>query len=651
MSQNVSPALRRDTTATLFNSLSMSFKGFGIQLRLLNGNVDDNLPLRLHELPFQFANVLISTPDPSPTVLNIENLNDMDQIFTNAPNALGSGGQDVDGNDILSVAERFFKDVKSKGIRMVLTFMIPSSWLLSDGSYQLTGARELRGYANYILSGVKWVRSYGIAADMVEIAREPDNENDGFGWISPTDIVIFVEHLRLLSIERSLTTPYIKFLAPGLSTVLPLDTTQEFYTLALRQSRNSFDIWSIHALESAEDQAVTDACTFASRTLVSDRLERNVAQMNSVNFSLDKMVTDFSSTVTRLPRIKMLGSELSASQYVEHGIDGDIQDTQEFAIRILEHICGIWRNGFFSAIYGGGLTPWRKTVTTYGEGEEPPVDDEEEAPVDDEEEPPVVPPVDEEEEPEIITTTTQSIEERSLYSDNDTLRPVGKLFKQLLSELPIPGDLFISEELNRTGDKTVKALITTSTVNRFYFILCRPNEPDALEGKLRLVVNNPLWSTSYETSELLITSYPEASKEVVILSENDEGEEIQETVREPGVDLYSVSIKSKFSQGTLTFDLKGLPYGGCVLFFSGVVKLKPPVPYPNPTPTPTPVPLPGGGTGTPVVIQTIIQMPVNYGEPTMTDYAIGTIYYDSKSRKLKTFVDGTWIAAPTLEYV
>lgn len=616
---NVTPAVRKDSLATMFNSISTSFKGLGIKLHLLDDFVDTQLPIKLNNLPFQFAHVHISTPDPGPTVLNIEHYSDMNALFSNAPNALGGGGQDNDGNDILSTAQRFFKDISSRQMRLVLTFVIPPSWLLADDSKMLTGNVSLKGYANYILSGVLWVRSFGFAADLVEIFHQPDNESDGYGWISPTDYVIFLGHLRTISIDRGITLPYVKFLAPGLSSVLPLDTVTDVYSGALISARNSFDIWSIHAYEHDDNLNTANAGTFSSRKLLSDRLERNVAQMNSVNNTYDKISSEFGTKATKFPRIITFGMQDNLGDYVDTSSPNDIAvvaNSNEYAVRVLENFCGILRCGFFAAIYGGGLTPYRKTIVADNETED-----------------------------DVIV----SIEENSLYSDNGTLRPIGKIMSFLLQELPIPGDIYISEELNPVNDHTVKTLVMSSTADKFFFILCRPKSPDPLDGKLRLIINNPLWSTSYIAEDLLVRSFPDASRNVTMTTELDDGTTETTVEKTSGVDLSGIAIKTTFSQGSCKFDLKNLPYGSCILFFSGKIALKPPVPLPNPSPLP--IPPPGGGTGVPVIMQTIIQMSVYYGEPSSTNYAQGTVFYDSKAKKLKTFINGAWVATTPLQYV
>jgi hypothetical protein len=623
---NVVPAVKTDPITSLFSSIQTSFKGLGVQLRLIEGDIDQNLAIKLNSLPLQFARIIVGMPDPSPTVLNIEKLTDMDSIFLNAPMSQGGGGYDMNGDAILSPAQKFFAAVKNANLRLVFSFLAPPSWLLSDGSGQLTGDQPIRGFANYIVSGLLWARTFGVPVTFVEPFYNPDDETSPFGWISSTDLQALITQLRSLLIQRiPSTSPSIQILAPCPSSVPALsENYYDVYLNSMLNVRNSIDAWALHTVENTSDLDTVNLADEPSREYLSDRLNRWVSQAKSINLSLPIYSTGWSTRANRFPMIKISDDAhpTVVDYVVEEGVD-KVADLEEYAVRCVENLCSIMENGVSFAIYDGGLSTWRRTITTTTTNST--TGD---------------------------VTTDESIiyqDDKALFTDLNDLRPIGSLMQFLLSNMPIPGDVYISEEFNPTGDLTKKLLVMTSTADRFLFILSRPVLPDQLNGVLRLVIENPLWSTSYQATDLTITSFPDAMSVKTITQTDADGKETDEQVTTPGVDTSQIIIRTTFAQGTLKFDLKHVPYGGCLLFFTGKVSLIPPTPPPDPTP-PAPIPTPNGGTGTPVVISTIIQVPVNYGEPNRTDYADGTVFYDSKQKTLKTWLDGSWFVNMMMEY-
>ena len=71
------------------------------------------------------------------------------------------------------------------------------------------------------------------------------------------------------------------------------------------------------------------------------------------------------------------------------------------------------------------------------------------------------------------------------------------------------------------------------------------------------------------------------------------------------------------------------------------------------TPTPAPSPAPTPATKRPVTTQSIVQLPVNYGEPVWKDYGDVTIYYDTASHSVKVWdnVAKIWKISSLLSYV
>ena len=167
-------------------------------------------------------------------------------------------------------------------------------------------------------------------------------------------------------------------------------------------------------------------------------------------------------------------------------------------------------------------------------------------------------------------------------------------------------------------------MFMSSNGDKFAFICVRPVEPDGLLGRLRLTVNNPLWNTQYSVTDLQITSYPDPAPVTTTTSVDADGNTVVNKQVGDGVNLSSVIMKATMYLGSMSLFVKGLPYGGCLIVITGTVKMNPPTPGPGPGPTPAPGPTPPDGVS-PVVMQTIMQMPVNYGEPNKTTYVVGTV--------------------------
>lgn len=150
-------------------------------------------------------------------------------------------------------------------------------------------------------------------------------------------------------------------------------------------------------------------------------------------------------------------------------------------------------------------------------------------------------------------TPWAGIEERSLVNSDGTLRPVGKLFKILFSVLaPFPCQIYCPMEVNPVEDQTIKLLLATA--GEFCFILSRPGNADALAGKLRLVMQNEAFTVQSMITGTSVKSFPDAM-----------------TTSTPGIDLSQIVIDWYFTTGTLTMDVSGIPYGGCIVFITGEV--------------------------------------------------------------------------------
>src|SRR6478609_5587767 len=550
----------KDPILTYFNSISTTFYGFGINLHFGTSYISRNFIKS--SLPFQFARVVVDVPDPTRGALTMTLLTDMDNIFNTAPYAT-DGSTDSEGVVTPSSAQKFFTEFKNSKYKGVFTFVPPKSWLDVDG--YLTGEDALQGYANLILSGIAFIRSFGIAADLVEIFPEPDIEKEN-GSVYPKDLVIIANRLRDLSISRNIVTPSVKIFGPSIGQLLPGSKDQELYTESFVFSRNALDFFSIHANENSLDENVYNSGSIDARKLVERRLRKSVTQMNAINITREKFATSFSTRATTFQKTayhdeKSVAEEAGEAEAVANSTlfkPTVLGDSQEFSIRVLENLVGIMSLGFNSAFY-------ESLVARTDEND---------------------------------AAISADEDSRSLYSIDGSSREVTKMWEKLYSVLPLPGNIFRSEEINAEEDFTVKTLLMSTNGSRFCFILSRPVQPDTLVGRLRLTVNNPLWSTNYEVTNLAITSYPPPAPFTIKEITDEYGKKTTQKTVGAGVDLSEVVMKATMNLNYMSLFTRGLPYGGCVLFITGSVALKePPVPVPAPAPAPTPTPGGSGGSG------------------------------------------------------
>ena len=546
------------STLTYFNSTSTTFKGVGVNLRLLDNDVDTNIPNLLSDLNISFVRVLMSTPDPGVTALNIENYSDMDIIWSSAPNAT-----DASLNS-LSTNETFFSGILALNfqypVKVIISVLSPVSWLYGDTN-ALTSTRNLTAYANYLCSCIAYIRSINGNVDYVELFSEPDKD-DIFGHVSPMDLVYISTIFRTISTERNLSQN-ITVLAPSLSHVVATDDSQEPYTQEFIYASNNIRGWSIHANEHEDNLEIANAGTWESRMLLKHGLEKNVSQFNAVKWQNDRIVTSFSTISTKF---SITGEDLGNSA----------SDSKEFTKKIVDNFCHVVNN-YYTAILFSNTTPY-------------------------------------------ITIN----DHRSLYKSDGTARPVKGFIKQLCDIIPRNSVMYRSEEINRTGDKTIKCMFMTSNGNKIIILLSRPVIEDELEGELKIVVHHPLWSTNYSVSNITITNIDNASNV------------------QPNLTL--LNSTSTISQGVLTIKLSQVPYD-CALIISADVTLN--IPEPTPLPDPSP-PDPNPNQPSQVILDTIIQVPVNYSTPTLTNYVNGTIYYDLQQKKLRVFFNGVWISTTNI---
>lgn len=560
-----------NSTVTLFHSFSTVFNGLGVTLRLFDTDTTDsiNLSTKLSNFKFKFTKVLIKISDPGMSTMNFSNYTDMDVLFNNAPYSTDSS------ESIPSTASRFFYDIRTAGINIIPCFLVPVTWLALDNSNLVTGEPAITSVANFILSGVQWIRNFGNIVTLVEIFHHPELENNTHGYMSAQEFPLLARKIRTLSIARNME-PEVKLVGPGISQVISETEADSIYLDEFYEdNKNVLDFFSIHANENTStntDVTLLNQGNFDSRQLLKKGLTKETYHMYAINFITPRIVTNFTTNATK---------------FIENGTNygNGASDTIHFAKRVIDNFCIINNLGYSVAIYSN-----------------------------------------------LNEKTDEEPDNKSLYDSDNVLRPVGELLKYITNNIPIPSNIWFSEELNKDDDFTIKTMFLTSNGSKFFIILSRPPVSDNLLGNIKLYIENPLWSTAYTTSNVIINSYPEPQTE-----ENPSG-----------VPISDIVIQSSFGQGRLSIKMQHLPYN-CILFLSGDVSLAPPSPAPVPTPSPTPGP--GGPSPSPVVMETIIQVPVNYGIPTSTDHAQGTVFYDSQAHTLKTFISGSWVVANMLDHI
>lgn len=556
---------------TFFNSISKSFKGIGTTVHLFPDSYEGpELAGRLLNLDAKFVKIVISIPDPGRGLVHSTDLNDISAFFTSAPYSTDSTGDRTDPSNpyVAPTAERFFSAVKASGCTVILCFVPPESWLSVETGGMLTGEPELYAFANLISAGIAWVRSYSVNANLIQLFHRPDDEDAELGNLGENDYLFLADSLRDILLLKGMTSPAVQILSPGLSQVLATDDDTEPYTEVLVNQPAAIDIFALDAIEHIKDLELANAGTFASRKLLGYQVDKNVAHMNSVNYMLDKIATFVGTRATKFARE---GVDLGES----------VTNSDDYAVRVVENLVSLINSGFSSALLPS-LSPFLKSGNN-----------------------------------------------SSLYDGTGNPIPLVSLMNMLTETVPIPGDIYQSEEMNKDQDRTIKTLLMSGNRDVFTAILCRSKERDALDGKLRLVVNNPLWSTAYRVDSVTIRAFPDSMPTTEIV------------------------VKSKFSQGTLQLDLSNVPYDGAVLFMRVATSLIPVVPHPEPLPDPIPeedVPVTDEPKN-PVVLSTIVQVPVYFGVPLSTSYGNGTLYYDSKSRKMRVFIDGLWVDVGTLQAV
>lgn len=190
-------------------------------------------------------------------------------------------------------------------------------------------------------------------------------------------------------------------------------------------------------------------------------------------------------------------------------------------------------------------------------------------------------------------------------------RPFFNMLKSIAQKFPINGNIYEAEALN-VQDTTMKTCVISPNSMSFCVMMSRPTY-DLFSGNLTLEISNPIWSSQYSLTNLVLSSFPET------------------------VDVSSCTISAtpltdyNSASPRPIIKLTGLPYN-CVLFLTASVISTPPQP---PLPPPSVY-----------LSETLVQVPMHYGTPTFFTPQSGNVYYDSQTNKTKVY-DSTlgWINA------
>jgi len=362
---------------------------------------------------------------------------------------------------LVNFAYATFRDSRSHIV--FTTSSAPKSWLSTDGTNELRGD-ALMAFARFVVSGVLVHKKYGMKADWMELLDDPSPF--GKTYVSPDNYVVLLLLFRSILSDRSAGTSFtIPVMGPGLpylvrTSPVPNPTmrfivsgeslkTQQPYLAAIGQAiRNGsgplLDAWSVHAIENPEDATVYNAGDFAARTYADTHFFWTVGQMNSVIPDLPVYVTKFATNATRFS----LGIDYA----------GGASETVEFAMRIVDNICGIVNRG------GSAALAW---------------------------------------------FLNGKYDKKTLYRENGSKRPFRDAFALLIRTIPPSGTIFVNREgtTDTTIDQTSKIFVASNS--SFGFVLSRPYPSDGTNGSLSLRVNNANWNQDRYRCTMSLHAYPD----------------------------------------------------------------------------------------------------------------------------------------------
>ena len=539
--------------ATYFNQLCRFWHGTGVVFHMTPDDSDDTSTVEamLSGLNAHICKLYIGLPDPGADAAG-NDATAMQDVWANA------------GLE-LQVQTLFASLVRNNYTTVLLSVAAPRSWMSLITS-TLTGTDSLSSYVRYVCGCIAWLRATLTAPastliKFVEVYEEPDTE---IGHVSPLDVAALTSMLHT-ALSASYGTE-VQVSGPAVSQVVSVAARGEPYVEAYQNRSNSLGLFTYHVeVNTADagvatqlDASVSDGCcigeTLLQRDLMCRSLERNVMTQNSV------VATPMTLNNTAWAKERFA---TSWGKTTRPAVSPGRTEAECYAIGAARTMCAMLLNGFSATCFH------RLVAADDGVN--------------------------------------------GIYNSAAELTAWGSFYARLGAELPLNGQLYVSEEMS-PGDNTLKSLVLSPRGDKFAIILCRPETSDALNGMLRVIIRNPLWSDQYQVSGLTLESFP--SRDV-------------STVQTSG--------KIGLGQGVFTFSM--LPYESTVFLVTGQVLLNPPIVQPPPPPEDN---FNDDGSR----LETIIQVPINYGNPVESSTSTpvpGSLYYDTEDNVAKVYIGSQWV--------
>ena len=422
------------TVTSTFKPSTTPWEGFGINIR-----VDDAATItnQLQGLNCQWTRIYLETTDPGIDGIYFDNAA-FDKIWESSENIQ---------TQVTRFAYSTFELMGSKFIFTART--APISWLTTDGTNELRGD-ALVAFARFFVSGILVHKKYGMPVHWVEILDEPSTI-DGT-YINPDNYVILVQTFKSILAERYGATPLdIQVMGPGLSCIVTRFQTVEPYIAAFKGTDETtadgtitlLDAWSVHVLENEVDAAHYNAGDFEARNYVRNQFRQTVLYMNWTIPGIPIYVTKFATNAT------------AYSQGIDYA--SGAPETVEYAMRLMDNVCGIVSGGSSSAL------SWFLSYRN---------------------------------------------DKKALYRNDGSRRPQREALALLNKILPTQGNMFISLDAThgQPDDQTIKTFVANR--NSFGFILSRAHAVDATAGKLSLRVLNNDWNADKYRCTMSLYVFP-----------------------------------------------------------------------------------------------------------------------------------------------
>src|SRR6478609_385398 len=420
-----------------FKPTTIPWEGFGINIK-----VDDAATItnQLQGLNAQWSRIYLEVDDRGIDGIYYDN-DTFDKLWEKSENIQ---------TQITRFAYSTFELMGSKFIFTART--APLSWLTTDGTNELRGD-ALVAFARFFASAVITHRKFGMPVHWVEILDEPSTI-DGT-YITPENYVILVQTFKsILAARLSSGTMDIQVMGPGLSCIVTKYQTVEPYIAAFADSSIEteggtvplLDAWSVHVLENEVDAQYYNAGDFEARMYVRNQLRKTILFMNWTIPGIPVYVTKYGTNATRYS----LGIDYASGA----------PETTEYAMRLMDNVCGIVSSGSSSAL------SWFLNFKN---------------------------------------------DKRALYRKDGSRRPQRDALALLNKILPTQGNIFVPQDTATNSgatprDQTIKTFVASR--NSFGFILSRAHATDDMKGSLRLKIKNDEWNATKYRCTMSLYAFP-----------------------------------------------------------------------------------------------------------------------------------------------